>query len=447
MQNIIIKIGREDDNQIILPQDDRLSRYHATLEIAKDGSMILTDCSSNFTMVNGVKISKSSIPVEYGANILFSGIARLDWSLIPNPKDKSKFKWWYIALPLFVLLLGGALYYILFHSEDNQPTETKQLALTKEQIDEKYKKSVGLIVHAYFLKREIKGLKKPLFIGYNKEKYKNENLEIMDYNFNRDSLMPFISTATGFLIDNKDKERNGDVVTNRHVADPSRIINKNRELMPDKELKKQFDDLDDNIFVHLASRGQALTSPDYKVHPVKMKFLPNGLNLHISDDNTTEELLNNIDNKGFDLSVVRKHKNPEIDLALLRTLSDVDASKFYLINPVTEIETHPDSIKVPSDVYLIGFPGGLFLSYIKDKDNINRISLPGNISSDPGQYSVKYSMNGNTFGASGAPVFNSNGKLIAINYRGQPNISGEGVLTEFLDELLRRNETSDGSEN
>jgi len=419
-----IKIGRDSDNQITLPPDERLSRYHATLEINKDGSMVLRDHSANGTMINGTKIHNSSLPVQHGATVLFAGFARLNWSEVSDPKSATTFKWWYVALPLLTMIIGLGVYFY--------PSENRIVILppTPEQIDLKFSKSVGLIVHAYYLKKEINGLKKPLFIGYSKAVFKHFDKYYLAADEDRQNLMPFIEMGTGFLLSSKD----GNIVTNRHVANPSWLVNRDRDQLDD-ERKEFIDTIDNRIFRYLNGKS-TIDKATYIVHTLKMKFLPSGSNVNIQNNITDEEFLASIQNVGYDISRVREHREPEIDLALLRSLSPIDTSRYHLINYNTEVEFESDSTKVANPVYLIGFSGGLVNSYAKYRDEINRIFQPGHVSSEPNNYYIEYGMNGVNRGSSGSPVFNSKGRLVAINSRGVSNVTGQGVHARYLHKLV-----------
>lgn len=434
-----IKIGRDSDNQIILPPDDRLSRHHAALDIAKDGSMILRDFSLNGTMVNGVKIHNASMPIQRGANVLFAGVARLNWSEVPEEKPPGTFKKWYVLLPV-VALLTGLLLWIFWDKifpPSLPPTPVPASTLpTAEQIDKKFKNSVGMIVHAYYLKKEIKGSSKPLFIGYSKAIRKHLDKYYLAVDDDRENLMPFIEMGTGFLIAAED----GNIVTNRHVANIGWNVNKDRDKM-DEERKEFIDTIDNRIYRYLNGKS-TIDKSSFLVHTTKMKFLPSGVNVNIQKDITDEEFLESIQNVGYDVSRVREHGNPEIDLALLRTMIPVDTGHYHLINN-SEIEWESDSINTGGAAYLIGFSGGLMNSYTRYKDEIRRIFQPGSFSSEPDKYNVQYSMNGIQKGSSGSPVFNAKGKVIAINYRGLQNVSGEGILARYLRTLTSGYGTED----
>ena len=77
-------IGRGLDNNIVLNVPS-VSGHHAELTYADDGSIILSDFSSNGTFVNGQVVRHNSVAVNYGDPIMFPGGVALDWSVLPTP--------------------------------------------------------------------------------------------------------------------------------------------------------------------------------------------------------------------------------------------------------------------------------------------------------------------------------------------------------------------------
>jgi serine/threonine protein kinase len=87
-----IKIGRADDNDIIVPDsNDHVSNHHAVLTLNEAGKYIFQDTSSNGTKINGTKINKQSVTVNPGDEILLAGQFHLLWFEIekhlPAPKE------------------------------------------------------------------------------------------------------------------------------------------------------------------------------------------------------------------------------------------------------------------------------------------------------------------------------------------------------------------------
>ena len=75
-----IKIGRADDNDIIVPDsNDHVSNHHAVLTLNEAGKYVFEDTSSNGTKINGTKIHKQSVTVNPGDEILLAGQFHLLW--------------------------------------------------------------------------------------------------------------------------------------------------------------------------------------------------------------------------------------------------------------------------------------------------------------------------------------------------------------------------------
>ena len=77
----VIQIGRNASNDIVY-NEPSISGNHADLTIGDDGQMILSDHSTNGTIVNGQPLHQSSRPVSFGDSILFPGGFQLDWNQV-----------------------------------------------------------------------------------------------------------------------------------------------------------------------------------------------------------------------------------------------------------------------------------------------------------------------------------------------------------------------------
>ena len=75
-----IKIGRADDNDIIVPDSyDHVSNHHAILSLNEAGKYVFQDTSSNGTKINGTKINKQSATINPGDEIMLAGQFHLLW--------------------------------------------------------------------------------------------------------------------------------------------------------------------------------------------------------------------------------------------------------------------------------------------------------------------------------------------------------------------------------
>lgn len=434
-----IKIGRESDNQIILPPDERISRYHATLEVYDDGSMMLRDHSRNGTNINGSLLRNSSKPVQKGDTIMFAGVARFDWGQIeqkdnrrptpdninPVPRPIRSLGIW-IALPLIALLSGVGYTYRcnLFNIGCKTPPITVDLA---KAVSNRYDKSVGTIVHAYYYKRKIVG-NKTVFFGFNKKIYEGSGNLKFDYATTPDALVPFVSTGTGWLINSTE----GNLITNRHVISPSWIANEKPEQL-DPEVRIFLESMKDFIYeIETKVYKVRESSSELSTHTSLMRFLPNGADLMRQDDASLMEILNNVASAGLSATPLSYHREQEVDLALLRV--DVGSSNYKMINPDTEIETNPDSLQ-GTNVVLLGYSGGLMVGYDNIKRKVRRTIQEGIISDDPSTYEIRYGID-TEGGSSGAPVFNKEQKIIAVHFAGRKS-SGYGIPAKYIQDLLK----------
>jgi S1-C subfamily serine protease len=129
----------------------------------------------------------------------------------------------------------------------------------------------------------------------------------------------------------------------------------------------------------------------------------------------------------------------KIDLALMNAGGARDTTRFHAIDLDQEVEYTPDSTSVGDNITLLGFSGGLTLGYDDVRQQIVLRGPQGDVISPPSIYHIEYDMNVE-HGSSGAPVFNSAGKVIAINYmlRGT---SRYGILSKYIRDLLENRNT------
>ncbi len=96
-------IGRDPSNDVVIyDPNDIVSRSHATLRV--DGKKyFIIDHSTNGTYRNGVRLTPNEeYRIDFGDEISFANVARLDWDDVPKSKD---FPW----LPVLISLLIASL--------------------------------------------------------------------------------------------------------------------------------------------------------------------------------------------------------------------------------------------------------------------------------------------------------------------------------------------------
>ena len=134
----VYSIGREGGcNIVINDRTDVVSRRHAILNVSSNGKMTIVDQSQNGTYVNGMRIASNvPFPVTRKDSVSFAHVARLDWSLVPNPLSYLR----YVAIGVIALIVivGAAwgIYYMNNLKQSNTKTEIVTDAAADKKVDE-----------------------------------------------------------------------------------------------------------------------------------------------------------------------------------------------------------------------------------------------------------------------------------------------------------------------
>jgi hypothetical protein len=91
MRSKVYTIGRSEECDIIIDDPSNItSGKHAVFRIDRNGRYFITDCSTNGTYVNGMKIQPNvAVSVSRGDSISFAHMVDFDWTLIPNETKKN----------------------------------------------------------------------------------------------------------------------------------------------------------------------------------------------------------------------------------------------------------------------------------------------------------------------------------------------------------------------
>ncbi len=91
MKPKVYTIGRSEECDIMIDDPSNItSGKHAVIRIDRNGRYSITDCSTNGTYVNGIKIQKNvEVSVSRGDSISFAHMVDFDWTLIPNETKKN----------------------------------------------------------------------------------------------------------------------------------------------------------------------------------------------------------------------------------------------------------------------------------------------------------------------------------------------------------------------
>lgn len=229
-------------------------------------------------------------------------------------------------------------------------------------------------------------------------------------NVDKDKLVPFITFGTGFFVSKK-----GLIVTNRHVAYPWEE--------PLAELKEQNQD----------------TFADIEELRVFLGILPNGTMITTSEKDNLVVMANKVARTFYQCDLKSKHKDPNIDLALIKMQADALPPETDYIAP-ENIANKSFTYEKGKDIFMIGYPGGLtFATARQVRFNVIENTLSsGIISKASDRYQVQYDLSSGS-GSSGSPVFDRSGKVIAVNYALtdlQGALINYGIKSSYIHELL-----------
>jgi S1-C subfamily serine protease len=398
------KIGRSQDADIIL-NSSLCSRDHACLTIVDSEKLMLQDTSSNGTSVNGKMISNQTITINYGDEVLFAGVEKLDWSKIdmpntpkaePSPivhptspiKGHNYTKYVGAVVLLGVLIFAFSMMFI----------EKPDAPLTPTEIYSRFQNAVAMVEVHYII--EVKTVANTLYFGM-----KNGEIKLSD---DKSDLEPFKSEGTAFYIDSS-----GTLITNHHVLRPWAF---------DENLKDYFKlKILPVVERILREKGWGHSKPKVYGETTAIYIYPNGS--RFSDEDRLA------------CSVYKLSSNDQIDLASLKLDSGVLPANSSVIN-FYDIETDPQKIDVNTAAYVIGFPYGD--AFATNEDNyINCSSTTGSFTQVPAKNYVQYSAE-TASGGSGSPVFNQYGKLVAVTYQGatKGQSFNRGILAKHLKKVL-----------
>ncbi|WP_052354272.1 FHA domain-containing protein [Flectobacillus major] len=378
----IITVGKNTDN-IIQVYNDNISRYHATIKIDKKGNVFINDQSSNGTFVNGSRVSKyTDFPVKRGDKVSFANVQDLDWKQIP----KSSISPIYYILPICLAILSGVTYYEYF---------------VKTDVSKKYENSIGLIYNSYYL-AYIDDKDTLYYIGA------DDVVDMKNNPKSKESLRPIEITGSGFYV-----SEDGNIITNKHVVSPW-----------DSELAIDKEEIEKRINIIRAMKGEASKNSHVEGVIVKLGIFPNGSSLNKSDP------LKNM----LPCKLVKLASEKELDLALIQLDTKKTPSN---CTPVTDIIKGKEQISLDDEVSIFGYPFGLDLALKNSESRIKASFDHGKISKISDKYEIQY--NAPSFhGASGSPVFNQKGQLIAVNYAGMEKAQGYnfGIIATHINKLL-----------
>ena len=318
--------------------------------------------------------------------------------------------------------------------------DKKEIVCLKNQTEiyEKYKDAVVLVENTYAYEVRIKG-SKPFVISASGSENDEKTV-----------------SGTGFFV-----SQDGKIVTNHHVAEPwnaSNIIGNSEtyikqrisEILPDSiaetEYKKYLDtnwynyeneegfdeeveegavekNINEVVTDNQTVDSTATTSENIEtIQPEKIiKYVSiddievRGISIKIS------VALHGSNNVWLPCKTLRVTDDYEIDVAVLQLESkELPTSVSNIIDLNTAINDDM-TIKPGTKAVLIGYPMGMTLA--NTRKGIKVQVYEGQINKESDGISLQYNVT-STHGASGSPVFNECGNLIAVNYAGYDEAQG-----------------------
>lgn len=396
-------IGRYPEADIILTTNF-CSRDHAKLTVSDTGKILLQDTSSNGTTIKGKKVHQQTVEVNYGDEILFAGVEKLDWSKIEKPETKpsapsaphpiTQFVKRH-SLKTIIALAAIGLLLLLFKFIANINTTKVEQPLTATDIYNRYKNSVAMVEVKYYVR--IKSVAGDRFFGIKAD-------STMGLGKTKTELKPLTSEGTAFFIDSA-----GKLITNHHVVEP---------WFYDRDLKDYFfTKVKPAIKRALRENGWGEDDPKFYGELEAIYIYPNGKTF--SPENRIE------------CSVHKQSNDEDIDLASLQILSGNLPPNVSIVSSV-KIQPDETKLQVGAPAYVIGFPYGDALALNEDNE-LNCTSTQGSFTQAPSKSYVQYSAQ-TASGGSGSPVFNEFGELVAVTYQGSTTGQSfnRGILAKYI---------------
>lgn len=363
------------------------------------------------------------------------------------PKERNKFKIFLIIIGLLTIIGAAFLY---FTSKDSKE-ETEFVCVKNDtEIYERFKNATVLVKHTFQCKVKI-------------------NDKEFTINF-PDAPLETIY-GTGFFIESQSNEPNP-IITNRHVIVPwedetqSEEYNKRMNNVRMKIASILTTDIspdDYQSFIEsnwekgrisfegesegyegegeelVASSSQNDTSDNFDktqaaddiASTIEEKIYISIDNIEVTMETTSLSIaFHNSNDVWYNCSILQVSNEPNIDLAAI--ISEEVSQNYISGNGIEENES---AIIPGQKVFMLGFPMGE--EFAKSENGYKVQFYKGEVSRESDGVKIQYSIP-SAGGASGSPVFNECGKLIAVNFGGIEKMENYnfGVLAKFVSNLV-----------
>jgi pSer/pThr/pTyr-binding forkhead associated (FHA) protein len=406
----IMGIGSHYMNSINV-QGPKVSRFHATIRQMSDNKWYICDHSKNGTTVNNVRIQKDRfVQLKKGDEIACAGVP------VQNPIPSGggfSFKW-LILVAAVACVTALALFIPRF------------MKWSPEKIARTYSPSVAWVVTSYHFHASCPGLDLKKFERYGLYTdfvvvVENDGLSVKDYY----KVGPMYAQGTGFFLGEE-----GYVVTNRHVSRPwedspalftsypstlnlKTFIDEAKALYRSGILFEAMDDEDIEVLAHL-SQLEITGVVDGTL------IIPHGSEFDSSNTISCREVI--VSPKDEDLAIF-KIRNANLP----SNITPIPLNKLS----VKEMET-------AETIYTLGFPRGLTYQNFEDEP-LQVYFSSGQISNLHSVY--EYGVTALSYnGASGSPVFDEYGDVVAIIHSGYKDTQGYNyaIKSKYLVNLLNQ---------